>query len=265
MGGIIMSQANNIVAILTLVINDFDPEQLLAGGAPLDEYSSEIRQIADFDIKHLSEVELAVVIRDIFSKMFSSDYKLDYCTKLAKTIKETLADAERCAEQQHTVELVKVAEEQKSVLRQLIELYEYDFSEFNDADVNQHGLYGYTYFDHYWTESKRSPYFIKVNGQYAGFVLVNDYCYILKEEARAIGEFFIMRKYRRRGIGQRAARLIFDTYHGPWEVLQHGNNEASKSFWLKAITDYTDGNYEVCGVVTESWKGQGIIFNVTKA
>lgn len=164
------------------------------------------------------------------------------------------------------VELVQVAEEQKSILRQLIELYEYDFSEFNDADLNSYGFYGYKYFDHYWTDENRKAYFVKVSGQYAGFVLVNDYCYLVEDkQARAIAEFFIMRKYRRKGIGHKAAALAFDTHQGIWEVLQHGNNEASKVFWKHVISQYTNENYSIRDVVTEHWKGEGIIFDNRKA
>ncbi len=41
------------------------------------------------------------------------------------------------------IDLIEVKETEKSVLRQLMELYAYDFSEFDDADVNKHGFYGY--------------------------------------------------------------------------------------------------------------------------
>ncbi|WP_275441494.1 hypothetical protein [Brevibacillus laterosporus] len=60
------------------------------------------------------------------------------------------------------IELVKVSMHQKMVLRHLLELYQYDFSEFDYADVNEHGLYDYKFLDHYWTEPDRIPFFIKV-------------------------------------------------------------------------------------------------------
>ncbi|MCP4712667.1 MAG: GNAT family N-acetyltransferase, partial [Planctomycetes bacterium] len=104
------------------------------------------------------------------------------------------------------MELIQVPEEEKSVLLQLLELYAYDFSEFDDNDVNEHGLYGYTYFDYYWTEEGRVPFFIRVDGKLAGFVLVNEYCYLVKEPGtKSIAEFFVMRKYRRQGIGKAVA------------------------------------------------------------
>ncbi|GMK41296.1 hypothetical protein PCCS19_43520 [Paenibacillus sp. CCS19] len=159
------------------------------------------------------------------------------------------------------VEVVQVTEDQKTILRQLIELYEYDFSEFNDADVNASGHYGYTYLDHYWTEEKRRAYFVKVDGRYAGFVLVNDYVNnLVDEDARSIAEFFIMRKYRRQGIGKLVAARVFDTFKGTWVVLQHGNNVASQQFWTRTIHDYTNGSYSEHDVTTEHWTGKGIVF-----
>jgi len=163
----------------------------------------------------------------------------------------------------NAVEIVEVMQEQKPILRQLIELYEYDFSAFNDADLNAYGYYGYKYLDHYWTEENRQAYFVKVNGHYAGFVLVNAHCYLIQDDARSIAEFFIMRKYRRKGIGRAVAGLVFDTHKGNWEVLQHGNNEVSKQFWESTIHAYTNGNCQVQRVKTERWEGQGIVFRNT--
>jgi len=160
------------------------------------------------------------------------------------------------------IELVKVEETEKSVLRQLIELYNYDFSEYDQADVNAHGFYGYRYFDHYWTEEARHPFFIKVDGELAGFVLVNDHCYYLKGAgARSIAEFFVMRKYRGKGIGKVVARQVFDRFPGKWEVLQHGENAPSIRFWETIVSEYTNGNFEKHAAQTEDWEGQALIFD----
>ena len=53
------------------------------------------------------------------------------------------------------MELLKVSYEQKTVLRNLMELYQYDMSKYeaeSENDVNEYGLYDYKYLDHYWTE-----------------------------------------------------------------------------------------------------------------
>ncbi len=160
------------------------------------------------------------------------------------------------------VELVEVKETEKSVLRQLMELYAYDFSEFDDEDVNEHGYFGYTYFDYYWTEDSRHPFFIKVDGKFAGFVLISDYAYILKiGEAKSVTEFFVMRKYRRKGIGKSIAFDIFNRFPGKWEVIQHSENEPSKVFWEAVVAEYTSGDFIKKSVKTEDWDGQALIFD----
>src|SRR5215471_15872892 len=46
------------------------------------------------------------------------------------------------------IDLVPAELVDKAVLRNLLELYRYDFSEFTGDDVDEHGLYGYPYLDH---------------------------------------------------------------------------------------------------------------------
>ena len=40
--------------------------------------------------------------------------------------------------------------EDKAVVRRLMELYHYDFTEFLPLELNEHGEFGYRYLDHYW-------------------------------------------------------------------------------------------------------------------
>jgi predicted acetyltransferase len=117
-------------------------------------------------------------------------------------------------------EVVPAAIGDKSVLRQLIELYQCNWSDISlDLDVDAHGLYGDDYLDHYCTEKERHPFLARVNGRYAGFALVNDYV-LVPGNQRSIAEFFVMRKYRRQGVGKRVAFEVFDRLPAKWEVRQ---------------------------------------------
>jgi hypothetical protein len=53
------------------------------------------------------------------------------------------------------VEVVPAEVGDKGVVRRLMELYQYDFSEIVRGDVDVHGEFGYRYLDHYWTEADR--------------------------------------------------------------------------------------------------------------
>lgn len=111
-----------------------------------------------------------------------------------------------------TVEVVLAEERDKGVVRRLLELYRYDFSEFDGADVDIHGEYGYRYLDHYWTEEDRQAFLLVVDGQWAGLALVR------KGPPADMAEFFVMRKYRRAGVGRRAAEDIFGRFPGRWTI-----------------------------------------------
>jgi predicted acetyltransferase len=141
-----------------------------------------------------------------------------------------------------TIELVK--KEEKEILKNLLEKYHYEHSQYDDRGVNDLGLFGYDYLDNYWTEKNRFPYFIKVIGKLAGFILVNDYPEAKFESNYTISEFFIMYKYRNKGIGKYVVKYILDKYKGKWQLNFHPKNEISKNFWIKTISEYTKGKYE---------------------
>ena len=142
------------------------------------------------------------------------------------------------------VEVHPVPIEDKPVLRNLLELYRYDFSEFDGRDVGDHGLYGYTYLDHYWTEPDRHPFIVRVSGRLAGFALVRGVAGDDKGDGgdgAAMAEFFIMRKYRNQGVGENVAQRIFDLFPGRWEVSLDHRNHSAQAFWRAVIDRYTDG------------------------
>jgi len=162
------------------------------------------------------------------------------------------------------IEIIPVDMAQRSVLRQLMELYDYDFSEFTGEDVNEHGFYGYGYLDRYWIDEGQHPFFIKVDGNYAGFVLVGDSCkYAQGENARNIDEFFVMRKYRRMNVGSFAAKHVFDMFKGVWEVKVRHENKPGLPFWHRVINEYTGGD-NVFHSELDNWNGVAYIFSSGK-
>ncbi|MCI8668988.1 MAG: GNAT family N-acetyltransferase [Lachnospiraceae bacterium] len=135
--------------------------------------------------------------------------------------------------------------EQKSVFVQMMELYNYDFSEFSDNDINEFGYFGYSHIDDYWNEEGRYPFFIRVDGKLAGLVLVRSCCeYSQLSNPHNIAEFFIMKKYRKQGVGKNVAMKIFDMFPGGWEISQWTTNLPAQNFWRKVIDEYTNGNYD---------------------
>jgi predicted acetyltransferase len=125
--------------------------------------------------------------------------------------------------------IVDATEADRPVVRRLLELYRYDFSEFDGADVDGHGEFGYRYLDHYWTEIERHPLLFESNGKWVGFALVR------VGDPNDMAEFFVMRKYRRSGLGRQAAAAVLARFPGRWTVRQRLSNPGATTFWRVAI------------------------------
>jgi predicted acetyltransferase len=141
------------------------------------------------------------------------------------------------------VRVERIPIEEKPVLRNLMELCRHDFSDFDGSEVSPHGLFGYRYIDNYWTEEDRYPLFIKVGDKLAGFALVREIGEAGWETTHSMAEYFILRKYRRQGVGTAAACQVFDMFSGRWSVSQEELNTAAQAFWQKVIGEYTGGQY----------------------
>jgi predicted acetyltransferase len=139
------------------------------------------------------------------------------------------------------VELVAAAESERAVVRRLLELNAHDFSEIDGRDVGPHGEFGYRYLDHYWTEPDRHPFLIRAEGQIAGVVLIRS------GEPHSFGEFFVLRKYRRSGVGRAAAAHAFERFRGAWLVHEVPGNDAAVEFWRRVIPASFDETVDASG------------------
>ena len=59
-----------------------------------------------------------------------------------------------------------------------------------------------------------------------------------------MAEFFIMKKYRRKGIGKSIAEQVFTIHKGQWQIYQKESNRPAQVFWRKIIADYTNGQFK---------------------
>ncbi len=146
--------------------------------------------------------------------------------------------------------------DEKPILHHLMELYQYDFSEFDGSDLGPMGLYDYPYLDHYWVEPESSPFLVRLNGYLAGFVLVACFNYLTGlKDSWVLAEFFIMRKYRHQGVGEYVARYIFEQFPGNWQVAQTAQNTGATAFWRKVIDRYTLDNLDELDLDNDHWRG----------
>ena len=132
--------------------------------------------------------------------------------------------------------LVPATLDQEPVLANLLELYAHDFSEFHPIDLHANGRFGYKNLSRYWNQIDHHPFLVQVDGKLAGFVFVKKGSEISgNASAWDVQEFFIVRAYRRRGIGISVAHQVWKRFAGPWEVRVMESNRAALNFWQQTI------------------------------
>lgn len=148
----------------------------------------------------------------------------------------------------------------RELIRRMMELYLYDFSEFEGDDLDEHGLFGFAYLDYFWHEPTQAAFIVTVDQRLAGFALIDNRVAIEGNE-RSMAEFFVLRKYRRKGVGAAVATRIFTELPGAWEVRVVPNNLPALVFWRKVIAAYTAGQFTEVALDTGAWTGPVFSFD----
>ncbi len=155
------------------------------------------------------------------------------------------------------IEVIPASPEQEPILANLLELYAHDFSEFRDLELGEDGRFGYRPLPLYWSEPNLHPFLVRMDGKLAGLVLVKR----VSEDSGSetvwdMAEFFVVRGYRRRGIGTEIAHEVWRLFPGLWEVRVMQSNHSARLFWERAIAEFTGAAiHSVCGEKGgESWR-----------
>ena len=130
-----------------------------------------------------------------------------------------------------------------TVIANLLELYSHDLSQAFGLELGADGRFGYKSLPLYWTTpEERFPFLIRCGIRIVGFALLargspaSD-----NPEDFDVAEFFIVRRHRRRGVGRRAAFLLFDRLPVRWIVRVSEGNPSGWQFWASTLGQYTHG------------------------
>lgn len=141
-------------------------------------------------------------------------------------------------------EIITAAASHQAVFRQLFQFYLYDFSEMIDLSVDENGRFDELDYEALLAAESMHVFLLRAADEWAGMALVEDRTRALPpQEHINMDEFFVMRKFRRRGVGAWFATALFDRFAGRWRVSELSENPAAQAFWRRTIHDYTAGHY----------------------
>ncbi|GIO34275.1 MULTISPECIES: GNAT family N-acetyltransferase [Paenibacillus] len=155
-----------------------------------------------------------------------------------------------------TVELC--APEDKRIIFNMYPLYLHDLAEIRNVLPNAHGVFEDTddydtlqaqqaLFEIWWQkENVLYPFLIRADGVPAGFGLVATPPYLVDDSEYMLNEFFILRPFRHKQAGAKAAMDIFNRFPGKWMLFttEGERNVSTQHFWRKTLSKYTADGYE---------------------
>jgi predicted acetyltransferase len=143
-----------------------------------------------------------------------------------------------------TVSLAEATPADAALLSNLLELYIHDLSAiFTDVELGEDGRFGYPKLGLYWSEpTERFAFLIRCGGCVAGFALVTRGSPAAEDpQVLDVAEFFVLRRYRRSGVGRRAASLLWRALPGEWTVRVAESNPAALEFWRDVVAELGAG------------------------
>lgn len=132
-----------------------------------------------------------------------------------------------------------------TLFQHLMQFYFYDFTAYLNIHVEEDGSFqSYPDLEKYLrpSDKRHHAYIIRCDGKIAGFALVDSPANH-PDGDHYMTEFFVLKRFRRQGVGRKAACLLFDKYPGRWYVSQISDNLPAQNFWRSIISAYTDGAF----------------------
>ncbi|MBS7429435.1 GNAT family N-acetyltransferase [Virgibacillus sp. 19R1-5] len=94
-------------------------------------------------------------------------------------------------------------------------------------------MFHYVELDNFWTVDGLSPYFIQLGGDIIGFILLLERPFLNKSNDYGINDFFILNKYKGKGLAFQAVEKLFKEKQGQYFVIQVAENRRAIAFWKK--------------------------------
>jgi predicted acetyltransferase len=96
----------------------------------------------------------------------------------------------------------------------------------------------------WFTDPSSHPFVILDGNSRTGFALVTRPSTLQQGPVEfRMAEFFVVRDARHRGVGAKAAGLLFNRFAGDWEVREDEHNRPALLFWRRVIGRLTGGRF----------------------
>jgi len=162
------------------------------------------------------------------------------------------------------IALRRTTSQDNRALVHLTQFLLYDMSDVNAQDVDKYGRFGASSLQPYFLPHATTALLIIVDGHIGGFVLVGTHSLLDPHfSGHSCHVFFVMKRYRRCGVGRAAATQLFAMLPGQWEIATFATHTVGHAFWRSVLDSYTHGVYKERRLQAGAWRGHVQSFDTT--
>lgn len=128
------------------------------------------------------------------------------------------------------------------IIQNMARFYVYDRTYYMGWACSENGMFECIDFKHYFIDPASRAFLVKFESELAGFILL-DKISLIEAVDWNMGEFFILAKFQKYGVGSWVAQEIFKQFLGKWSVAVMPENLRAVNFWRKNIRIVSNNNF----------------------
>lgn len=128
--------------------------------------------------------------------------------------------------------------EEGEILRRLGQLYLHEMCKCTHQELQDDGTFEFSRLEDHLADETKFPYIVRLRDRVAGFALVRTRDTSDDKTFYEISDLFVIETYRRFGVGEEVARVIFDRHPGLWRITARNSAELASNFWKKVVKRY---------------------------
>ena len=141
-----------------------------------------------------------------------------------------------------SIELHAAQRDELETIENLMQFYTYDFSEWLPLKLGEYGFFNILPMPDYWRNPATRPFLIKVDGELAGFVTVDNQVHLPGADYN-IGYLFVCRRFRGQGVARFVVSTLLSRFPGQWQIFHIEANPPARLFWAAVMPTLCAGPF----------------------
>lgn len=141
-----------------------------------------------------------------------------------------------------SIELHAAQRDELEIIENLMQFYTYDFSEWLPLELGEHGFFNLQPMPDYWRNPATRPFLIKIDGELAGFVTVDNQTHLPGAHYN-IGYLFVIRRWRGQGVARFVVSTLLNQLPGEWQIFHIDANQPARLFWAGVMPALNTGTF----------------------